>query len=1548
METRNPIDVMPTRAILRAEVDSIGGLVTRTETVIDRSFKPDTIAGMVAWFSAQDMNADLIEDNGQVLGNGQTVTEWKDASGNGRDMTGTSGDPSYYVSSFEGKPVVNFDGDDLIWGPNYDFLTTTGYTMVTIARYTGGTNLRVIASRNRNFLFGFHGGLTGRWFAQGWISTAGPFDTDFHMHLGTIEGSGGNPRASFWRDGVSLVSGSTGSHNTNFAPGTLQFGGNGGGNGWEKSTCEVAEVVIFDRILNASERADLEGYLAHKWRSPEELLPPGHPHLAANPFGGVTTTNEVVVTGGDPVNLKIFWGDDWIEENSTAVDENNASKWDNVIELNGGNPVSIGLHEVLVENLVKDTRYYYRAYAENLGGTAWAPTIKAFTASDTRFTKHTMDGLVLWLDASDPDGDGVRNDWLDDQRVSIWVDKSLSEKNAVQSVSASQPTFATEVFGDMPAMRFATGHSLNIGTLVLGQTPMSVFIVAQGSGVVIGGNDGSSGWTLDAKTGTRIGSYHQESNVLQQTTLGYDPATGYGQLIGEIGEIMVFDRYLSLDDRERIEGYLAHKWSITEDLAGTTFKTKEGLSLYFPFEETDGSAIFDSSKAKRNATLNNIPGSDLAVTGKFGSGLQLGSGSDSYIDMGANQVPLPNDWTISTWLEGPLVETGVDFRRTLAAGGNARHVVFKKGGIEELGIYVSGAIGFRGSGVNGNSLAAGWHQLVAVGKGSDTVFYLNGTEVGSSNYKVGAAIDTIGNFPSGWERFVDKIDDLRVYDRPLSPTEIVTLYGNGSGDFGGHPYDTEAPTFDNVPVIKLPNNPIVHWTFDELNGTVIADASGLENNGSVVGNSITNLYLHSDPGREGTALRFDENQSVYLPKSANFTLSDTFTLCFWLKTDDVDAVVLKSDQMKVEIQNGFISAGVYLGNWVNTDEIPVTLGDWVHYTLMWDGAKVRFFVNAGEAVTPISVANAVLQGAGGDDNTYLAAHSSGGHTLDGMIDDLRIFREPLSNREIQRVYEFAASPLIARYGEEYEYQIESIKGPTEFNATGLPIGLEIDPNVGLIFGEANATGIFPVNLRIANSSGEDFAVVSLVVLKGRQSIVFEQDLGVLVYGDQPIDLNVSSTSGLPIAFEIVNGADSIDLNGTVMTIRKPGAVSLLARQNGDANWLAAEPLPMEFLIMKKEAVVTAHDQFRSTTEPNPALTYSIDGLVNGDLEADFNQSVVISTPVADGNLSNPTALGVYPISLSNALDELYYFVYMNGNLTVSDKSQQTLVFDQNLTSVRANLLSVGLTGYSIDNDGNMTGLPLLYDVEDETVARIKVTRQEDLTAHWKLDEDLYSSAADTQGAYNGTLVDLASAGPSNSWRPGLFSNGLQLGAPSGRVELGSVPTDGAFTLSMWLNSPDVNATASTILTKDGLNQMNVFELRKDAGSGRVIFRLFADGNSTSVDLNSSVPVLTDNQWAHLALSFDGNSTLTLFANAAQIAQVGGVSISGMPLHQRYSNMKLGSSVDPFSGMVDDLRVYKVALTTTDVQDLRLGGRRLSGDRAGRRGNHPDYGHSRWK
>ena len=183
--------------------------------------------------------------------------------------------------------------------------------------------------------------------------------------------------------------------------------------------------------------------------------------------------------GGDPPVLKIFWGDDWVEENSTAVDENNASKWDNVIVLNNGNPVGLGTHEALVENLVQNTRYYYRAYAENLGGGSWGSAIKAFTASDTRFTKHTMDGLLL-VGCDRSDGDGVGTSGLTSKR-SRFGSISLKRENAVQSVPLAQPSYAMGFrrhlrCGLLPA-------NFNAGTLTLAPR-LSVFVGLKDPGVL--------------------------------------------------------------------------------------------------------------------------------------------------------------------------------------------------------------------------------------------------------------------------------------------------------------------------------------------------------------------------------------------------------------------------------------------------------------------------------------------------------------------------------------------------------------------------------------------------------------------------------------------------------------------------------------------------------------------------------------------------------------------------------------------------------------------------------------------------------------------------------------------------------------------------------------------------------------------------------------------------------------------------------------------------------------------------------------------------------
>ena len=62
------------------------------------------------------------------------------------------------------------------------------------------------------------------------------------------------------------------------------------------------------------------------------------------------------------------------------------------------------------------------------------------------------------------------------------------------------PSYDEDGFGTMPAIDFKSGHSMFIGSLTNLSGPITVFAISEGDGVVIGADDGSLSWTLDAKS----------------------------------------------------------------------------------------------------------------------------------------------------------------------------------------------------------------------------------------------------------------------------------------------------------------------------------------------------------------------------------------------------------------------------------------------------------------------------------------------------------------------------------------------------------------------------------------------------------------------------------------------------------------------------------------------------------------------------------------------------------------------------------------------------------------------------------------------------------------------------------------------------------------------------------------------------------------------------------------------------------------------------------------------------------------------------------------
>ncbi|MGI6496379.1 MAG: hypothetical protein ACOX5G_09910 [Kiritimatiellia bacterium] len=213
-------------------------------------------------------------DASQIGGvsHGDAITVWPDASGNNRPMALQSGTaaPTFATNVINGLPVVRFVHNSRLDSPYH---VPNPYTVAVVARMAGTCNQRLVSSANVNWLLGYHGGGWDSFFADGWIrGNQHPLDTGFHIFMGSGDGSNAS---TYVRDGVLEVSGHAGRSSV----GRLTLGGWGGG---EYSDGDVAEAIVFTRVLTKNERELLGVYLQKKYAIPGGF----HEFTVSNPMTG--------------------------------------------------------------------------------------------------------------------------------------------------------------------------------------------------------------------------------------------------------------------------------------------------------------------------------------------------------------------------------------------------------------------------------------------------------------------------------------------------------------------------------------------------------------------------------------------------------------------------------------------------------------------------------------------------------------------------------------------------------------------------------------------------------------------------------------------------------------------------------------------------------------------------------------------------------------------------------------------------------------------------------------------------------------------------------------------------------------------------------------------------------------------------------------------------------------------------------------------------------------------------------------------------------------
>ena len=195
-------------------------------------------------------------------------------------------------------------------------------------------------------------------------------------------------------------------------------------------------------------------------------------------------------------------------------------------------------------------------------------------------------GLALWLDASDLNGNGSNPVY--GAAISTWADKSGAGHSATQNTASCMPSYVTGAIGTNPVVRFGGDDWLSAGTLCSATGNVSAFVVSQRSTSQAGGDtyqrlvstsDGGDVYDWQPPDWTVTSSYRGTDGVslvygpvistlsagsgnlkIAGLCVGKDAARGGSRLKGDIGEILVYNRQLTGSDLSAVTHYLSVKW----------------------------------------------------------------------------------------------------------------------------------------------------------------------------------------------------------------------------------------------------------------------------------------------------------------------------------------------------------------------------------------------------------------------------------------------------------------------------------------------------------------------------------------------------------------------------------------------------------------------------------------------------------------------------------------------------------------------------------------------------------------------------------------------------------------------------------------------------------------------------------------------------------------------------------------------------------------------------------------------------------------------------
>jgi len=393
-----------------------------------------------------------------------------------------------------------------------------------------------------------------------------------------------------------------------------------------------------------------------------------------------------------------------------------------------------------------------------------------------------------------------------------------------------------------------------------------------------------------------------------------------------------------------------------------------GPVLELKMDENNGTIAYDSSG---NNNDGNISGAEW-TTGYVNSALDF-DGNDQIVVADDETLRITGDLTIEAYIktessQGHILDKYVPSSPWPGYGSRIYN--------GKLLFWSSG----HGSWVEGNKRIDDgyWHHIAITLNGLNLTFYVDG-EVDKSVTITGTPTSStydliIGSSPAGGMRLDGILDEIKLYDRAKSSTEL---------------YNEVYPE-ENVTKLNL--------KLDETSGTIAYDSSVYNNDG----------YLKNGPewvsGYINNALYFDGNDDyVVVPDKVPLRITANLTIEAYIKTEDSEGHILDKyvpsspwSGYSSRVYDGklnFWSSGH--GSWVEGTK-RIDDGNWHHIAITLDGLNLTFYID-GE------IDKSVMLSGTPDSSTadlILGSSPAGGMRLNGTLDEVKLLSIVKSPTEI--------------------------------------------------------------------------------------------------------------------------------------------------------------------------------------------------------------------------------------------------------------------------------------------------------------------------------------------------------------------------------------------------------------------------------------------------------------------------------------------------------------------------------------------------------------------